>query len=309
MSAIFLPSASTAPVPPNKSLSDVMSAEEIRAMEAFVEATYVRSNERGSGPDTIFVNGGPYMDIYGWEQLTGFPIPGTLYTYAQLDTGLTVLPPGYESTLDNLVLQYTGMILKTYQPGVPLRVMTHSFGGVLARLAHERYLSKLDLPYRLVLIDPIPFTLAALIACNTRIAVIEEERGVVGKMKELTTAYQKVDDQAIRDGLSNEILRLLLPPFLVQQQVLPSVLPEDPKNWNPIGANTITKELMYRGAFDWALGGWPEDSYLVYGTQDPANIGPIPALAGPMIEIADAGHFSPWEQPDAFWAQVGPILM
>lgn len=292
------------------SISEVMSIQDIQAMEAFVEVTHIQSHTRGNGPHTLFVNGGPYMDIYGWQTLTEFPIAGTLSAYAQLDTGLSKLPSGHEVNLDNLVLQYTGVFLKTLEPGIPFRIMAHSFGGVLARLAHERYLSKLPIDYTLILVDPLPFTLAGWVAYRGNVKKDIEERGVQRSINVLKNTYSRADTQNAKDILATGILKMTLPSLTVQTPKANLVVPEGLKNWNPLAADRLTDAFaLENGGYNWTEGPWPKELYLVHGEQDPAKLGPIPCLSAPEIEIPNAGHYSPWEQPAAFWQAMQGILL
>lgn len=277
----------------------------------YAELTHVIS--RGNDePITFLLDGGPGIAHYLWEFFEPLQMPGCLIGFDPFGTGATTTPSHMIPTPENLALQFSGLILKYAKPGQQIKIIAHSFGAVILRLALDQVFKWNSYDLTLLLIDPCPFTSWATAESATKLALKLKEGGVLEKENSLQQKYNTAiaeNNQEAINSIGAEMLALEMPYYFSEKKAIPMAIPICNNPYNPIFENSVETHFTEQYAlFDWLDYPYPTKTTVVAGSNDPFRLGPLPSCIIQSVVIEDAGHYSYVERPEVFLDNVRTIL-
>jgi hypothetical protein len=189
----------------------IANIEQIQLAKEYADLTHVIS--KGDGPVTFLLDGGPGIAHYLWNFFETLDMPGRLIGFDSLGTGLTKAPINLDPNPEALALQFSGLILKYTKPNQPIKIIAHSFGAVVLRLALDQVFKWNSYDITLLLIDPCPFTAHGALEAYTNIEQMFKENGDAKKASALQEQYIKAlteNDQENIHLLEAELVLLIV---------------------------------------------------------------------------------------------------
>lgn len=259
---------------------------------------------------TFLLDGGPGIAHYLWKFFSEIHTEGRLVGFDALGTGKTPLPETSDvnyTLLDDLVLQFSGLVMKHAIIQKRVRVIAHSFGAVIARLALDKVFSifKCDLEY--ILIDPFSFDYPTSLGVAAEISVNMAKEGVTGRVEKLNRKYEKSLQKGKDQKANTCAIGMLIQetyPLLLIKSVITQIIPVESDAYNPPICSQVERdfETQYIG-YNWIRTPYPEKTTVFYGASDLFYRGNLPESIGLPIIIPDAGHYSYIENPEFFLSE------
>ncbi len=299
-------------MPPPKVLdTDNSTHDQMILAEKYADLTHTLQKGEGE-PFTFLLDGGPGIAHYLWEYFAPLDLPGCLIGFDPFGTGATKTPGDLTPSPENLALQFSGLVLKYAKPEKKIKIIAHSFGAVVLKLALDQVFKWHDYDITILMIDPCPFTARDAAESDLKLELLLMKNGVLKKETELQEKYElaiKEKNQEAINTIGAEMLAIQLPFYVSEKKAIPMVIPTCSNPFNPIFENKAEKCFVEKyTTYDWVEYRYPSKTTIISGSEDPFRVGPIPKSVSRFNTIDQAGHYSYAEQPGDFLDQTRDIL-